>query len=104
MSEAARDPRRVGESPLPTESGSPRWSAEATLRLESRDLVREVRLMAEGKFFGLPLSQAHARAAVSHIDQLIEDVEVRDALISALLADVVSARRAATVLERRGES
>lgn len=64
--------------------------AELEMR-EGWDPILELRLMAAGQFFGLPLSHAHAQAAVAHIDQLIACVAERDQMIQDVLGDWVVA-------------
>lgn len=65
-----------------------------------RDYLRELRLSAEGKYFGLPLSQAHAKAAVAHIDQLIATANEREQMLDETLHDLVVAEMRVLALER----
>lgn len=95
MSSAERDPQPTGEPPSRSASGSPALMAVLSLETPARDLIREVRMMAEGKYFGLPLSEAHARAVVAHIDVLKHSIDELQRLVDDLLHDLVVAERTA---------
>lgn len=101
MTSSAPNLQPEPESPSTQELAAPRWSADAELELrEPADPIAELRLMAAGQFFGLPLSHAHAKAAVAHIDQLKECVAERDQMIADVLGDWLVAEIARRNLER----
>lgn len=86
------NPQRLPALPSALSRATPSLSVEADLTLDwSRDYLRELRLSAAGQLFGLPLSQAHAVAAVSHIDHLIAALAEKESQIQELLNDWIVA-------------